>query len=187
MGFGLGSRLNKGFNHSLLSGSGRFQTGVAVSLLTDAKKCVREHFTRLHPDLHVDQQGYVLEVKDNLVEGVDADLIKRDYENGSGQEWDRKIRAVHSSAALAANTFGFFKDKRDVLEHMGARGFSCPRLEAKCPSGLRGTPPNLDVLLESNQDVIGVESLSQYLTANNRFYAGLWYPMDPAGMPVHTF
>jgi hypothetical protein len=129
-----------------------------MRLLTDAKKCAWNHFIRLHPDMRVDPQGYVLEVKDNLVEGVDADLIKQDYDNGSGQEWDYKIKAVHSSAALAANTFGFFKDKHDALELLGVRGFSCPRLEAKCPSGLRGTPPNLDALVESNQDVIGVES-----------------------------
>ncbi len=129
-----------------------------MSFSTTAKKCVWDHFSRLHPHLCVDPYGYVSNAENNLVVGVDAQLIKREYERGAGQEWDCKIRAVHSSAALAANTFGFFKNKPDALELLGVRGFSCLTLEAQCPTGLRGTPPNLDVLAESDQDVIGVES-----------------------------
>ena len=129
-----------------------------MSLLTDAKRCLRNHFRKLLPDVHVSAKGYVDKVDDNLIAGVQQEFIEPDYDRGSGQEWSGKMRAVHSSAALAANTFGFFKDKCEALELLGTRGFGCVRLEAQCPSGLRGTPPNLDVLLESEKDVIGIES-----------------------------
>ena len=49
-----------------------------------------------------DKQGYVTDPQANLVAGVTADMIKADYDNGRGQEWLSKIRALHSSSALAA-------------------------------------------------------------------------------------
>jgi hypothetical protein len=105
-----------------------------------------------------DPRGYVPSPEDNLVSGVTTDMIKADYDNGSGQEWLCKIRAIHSSAALAANTFGRWKTEPSRLTFAGSTGFAPPKLEAQCPTGLRGTPPNLDVLLESSEVVFGIES-----------------------------
>lgn len=105
-----------------------------------------------------DRRGYVTDPQANLVEGVTPDIIKGDYDVGSGKEWRSKIRAIHSSAALAANTFGRWKTEPSRLTFAGASRFAPPKLEAKCPTGLRGTPPNLDVLLKSTDTVIGIES-----------------------------
>lgn len=105
-----------------------------------------------------DRWGYVTRPEDNLVSGVTADMIKADYDNGSGREWLFKIRAIHSSAALAANTFGLWKTEPSRLTFTGSTGFAPPKLEAQCPTGLRGTPPNLDVLFESPEVVFGIES-----------------------------
>jgi len=105
-----------------------------------------------------DHLGYVPDPRENLVVGVTPEMIKGDYDRGSGQEWVFKIRAIHSSAALAANAFGRWKSDPSRLQLAGISGFGPPKLEAQCPSGLRGTPPNLDVLLLSPTAIIGIES-----------------------------
>lgn len=105
-----------------------------------------------------DYRGYLSRPGDNLVSSVSPDLVKADYDNGSGKEWLFKFRAIHSSAALAANTFGRWKTEPFRLTFSGSAGFAPPKLEAQCPTGLRGIPPNLDVLLESPEVVFGIES-----------------------------
>ena len=102
--------------------------------------------------------SYVTDVRMNLVPGVTTEMVQDDYRNGSGQEWLRKFRAIHSSAALAANSFGRWKREPGKLKIIGCTGFSSPKLESQCHTGLGGTPPNLDVLLESPTVVIGIES-----------------------------
>ena len=103
-------------------------------------------------------KGYVEDPRLNLVSGVTTEMIKTDYCSGSGQEWMAKIRAIHSSAALAANAFGRWKNDPDKLNLLGFSGFCSLKLEAKCRTGLGGTPPNLDVLLQSPNVIIGIES-----------------------------
>jgi len=105
-----------------------------------------------------DPKGYVEDARLILVSGVTPEMIKTDYCDGSGQEWLAKIRAIHSSAALVANTFGRWKTDLGKLKLLGLSGFQALKLEAKCSTGLRGTPPNLDVLLQSSDGVIGIES-----------------------------
>jgi hypothetical protein len=105
-----------------------------------------------------DGKGYVKDAQANLVQGVTTEMIKGDYDKGSGREWRSKIRAIHSSAALAANTFGPWRRDPSQLTFCGASGFNQLRFEAQCPTGLEGTPPNLDVLLQSEETVFGIES-----------------------------
>ena len=103
-------------------------------------------------------EGYVEDARMNLVAGLTPEMIQADYCGGSGQEWLLKIRAIHSSAALTANTFGRWKTDPAKLKILGLSGFQPPRLEVQCKTGLGGTPPNLDVLLQSPDTVIGIES-----------------------------
>jgi len=108
-----------------------------------------------------DGRGYVRCSRMNLLPTITpevAEQIEGDYREGSGKEWDSKICAIHSSAALAANAFGRWKDQPESLEVAGLRGFRSLTFEKKLATGLRGTPPNLDVLLEGREDVVGVES-----------------------------
>ena len=93
-------------------------------------------------------------------EDFEADLMA-----GDGKELAGKFRAAHSSSALAVNCFGPFRRNPAELVLLGMRGFSAPAFERKCPTGLRGgRAPNLDVLVESPQAVIGVESkLTEFL------------------------
>ena len=65
--------------------------------------------------------------------------------------------AAHSSACLAANVFGPFLTAGDNVP-LGGQSFAGEvRLEAECPTGLKGTPPTLDVLIDGTQ-VLAIES-----------------------------
>lgn len=108
--------------------------------------------------LEHDRKGYLAKPEMNLLSGVTPEMIKEDYENGRGHEWEHKFRAIHSSAALTANTFGRWKNEPARLMFAGHTGFDKLKFEAKCPTGLGGTPPHLDVLLASTDTVIAIES-----------------------------
>ena len=130
--------------------------GGNMTIVERAKKAIWEKSRLDH-----DNQGYIVEKEKpemNLLPDIKADLIKEDYLKGSGHEWRRKFRAIHSSAALAANTFGRWKTDPSRLSFCSYTGFDKLKLEAKCPTGLGGTPPHLDVLLTSTDTVIGIES-----------------------------
>jgi hypothetical protein len=127
-----------------------------------AKKGLWNRYRELNPDIKVDPRGYVKksEMGRNLLQPEWMGLIRKDYEEGGGKELDQKFRAVHSSAALVANHFAPFKREPSQLVMLGRIGFSRPTLEKKLPSGLHGTPPNLDVFLENknNNSCIAIES-----------------------------
>lgn len=108
--------------------------------------------------LDPDRKGYVTDIEMNLLPGVTREMIEEDYEGGSGHELSGKFCAIHSSSALTANTFGRWKTNTHLLTFAGHTGFDKLELEAQCPTGLGGTPPNLDVLLKSTDTVIGIES-----------------------------
>ena len=110
-----------------------------------------------HP---LDGKGYVSDPRHNLIEGVDFDTLRHDFAGGSGNELDSKFRAVHSSSALAANSFGFFKNAAhlDRLSLAALGGFRAPTFEKKVRTGLGGTPPNLDVFVENATAIVGIES-----------------------------
>jgi len=80
-----------------------------------------------------------------------------EFRSGSGVELvdhpkrPAKMRALHSSAALAVNFFDYWRDREmTTLAHaLGLSGsIKTIKFEAQCPTGLQGNPPNLDLLLE---------------------------------------
>lgn len=109
---------------------------------------------------------YCSEVGDNLFQPL-SEETRRDFESGGGGEPGRpgrrgKMRALHSSSALACNFFDYWRG-RD-LEPL-ARALGSParpeglRFEAGFPTGLRGNSPNLDVVFHSaDGTVLAVES-----------------------------
>lgn len=63
------------------------------------------------------------------------------------------------------NCFGPFKRNHSDLRVCGSEGFTCLRFERRGPTGLHGTPPNLDVLMERAGRVVAVESkCTEYLS-----------------------
>jgi hypothetical protein len=120
-----------------------------------------------------DSRGYVLRPEDNLVPGVAMAQFQGDLEKGAGKELQGKFCAVHSSAALVVNSFAPFKDRSDELVVMGERGFTALAFEQELNTGLRGTPPTVDVLLRRDREVVAVESkfLEYFQPTQPRFAA----------------
>jgi hypothetical protein len=120
---------------------------------------LRHRFSRSSPQTVLDEKGYVREASENLIEGVHLGDFEADVRQGDGNELAGKFRAVHSSTALAVNTFAPFKANTAALRLPAGGDFVSLSFERKCPHGLRmGNPPNLDVLMDSPKGVVAIES-----------------------------
>src|SRR6266478_2197553 len=62
-----------------------------------------------------DAKGYVLTPHENLISGVTMDQFETDLRQGDGDELRTKFCALHSSCALAVNTFAPFKTRPEQL------------------------------------------------------------------------
>ena len=128
-----------------------------------ALRALRDALAR--PGVVLDEQGYTRSFADNLVPSVEIADFEADLAQGSGDELGGKFRAAHSSSALAVNCFAPFKRNLSDLRVCRADGFASLNFEKKCPTGLRGTPPNLDVLLGCAEGVVAIESkCTEYLS-----------------------
>ena len=114
----------------------------------------------------VDADGYVGSLEENLVVPMSAET-RREFGGGSGSELGGedgrgKMQALHSSSALAYNLFEYWRHRQDRGPLQRALGLDEPvrsiSFEVQFPTGLRGTPPNLDVVLECDDHLIGIES-----------------------------
>lgn len=111
-----------------------------------------------------DDRGYVANISDNFAPGLNWKMIEPAFRDGAGQETIArrgrrpKMLAVHSSSALAVNVFGPWVDRPSEVSLLGGSGFDDLKFERRCPTGLRGTPPHLDVFLSAEESVVGIES-----------------------------
>lgn len=134
------------------------QIGNSMSKLSRrVKRKLWERFTDFSK-LQLDENGYVSTAEENLLPGVNLDDFEKDFQQGSGNELENKFLAVHSSSALAANTFAPWRNMPFDLFLCGHYGFEEIVFERKCPTGLSGMPPNLDLFLRNDSVTIGVES-----------------------------
>jgi hypothetical protein len=122
-----------------------------------AKRALAAGLSAVEPDVVVDHRGYVRDLDDNLV-GVSRAEIEREFAAGAGNELAGKMLAPWSSSALAANSFARWRPCADALKLAGISGFRSFAFERKCDHGVRGEWPNLDVVLERDRAVVGVES-----------------------------
>lgn len=115
-----------------------------------------------------DEKGYLGAVADNFFVPLSADAV-REFGAGSGGEMKSrkdgrppKMCALHSSSVLACNVFDYWRASNGKVV-ASALGLKSPvkrmEFEAQFPTGLPGSPPNLDVglWLESGA-VWGIES-----------------------------
>jgi hypothetical protein len=124
-----------------------------------AKFALRNGLLKSAPKLVIDEKGYLPEARQNLLDGAELSDIEADFRQGGGNELAKKFRAAHSSSALAANTFAPFKSKIDDLRLFGEAGFTSLKFERKCPNGVaKRAPANLDVLVESPNRIVAIES-----------------------------
>ncbi|MBZ4023158.1 hypothetical protein CKO11_11885 [Rhodobacter sp. TJ_12] len=136
---------------------------------------------RAHPGVDLDEKGYAPDWRRNLLPAVCANDVAQELSEGSGQELATKFRAAHSSSALAVNVFAPFKRAPEVLHILDRAGFTQVAFEKKCPTGLGGTPPNLDVILEAPDGLIAIESKClEYLTPKTAKFADSYRSDLPA-------
>jgi hypothetical protein len=105
--------------------------------------------------IDIDQHGYVIHPESNLLAPLSPTFESALIAAGGGELQEQrsrppKIRALHSSAVLAINIFQYW-ERRTGYELSRALGFDAAlvdvRIEQQFSSGLRGTPPTLDVVL----------------------------------------
>lgn len=124
--------------------------------------------------LSADQQGYLANVEDNFFQPL-SPVARKAFEEGSGCELrDRdgrpaKMRALHSSSALAVNVFDFWTSRGlgPVLRALEIEGDATDfAFERKLPTGKGGTPPNVDVVIPlADRRLVGIESkYTEWLT-----------------------
>jgi hypothetical protein len=114
----------------------------------------------------VTPKGYTEHFDDAVLPGFSPETraaIRSDLSGKGGSELVQrgearaKFHAAHSSACLAANVFGPFLAERQGVPISDATYTGETHLEVECSSGLRGTPPTLDCLVEAPH-ILAVES-----------------------------
>ncbi len=125
-------------------------------------------------DLEVDSRGYLSSYQLNLFRPLNQKSLEA-FNRGSGSELKdtprkpAKMRALHSSSALAVNVFDTWMDRNasPLLSVLNLEpGEVDVHFEEQYPTGLPGNPPNLDVVLRrSGGHVIAIESkFTEWLT-----------------------
>jgi hypothetical protein len=109
----------------------------------------------------LDALGYAESLNANLCSALST-ATRRDFGRGSGSELTRKMRAPHSSSALVCNVFEHWRTHDPVPLQQALRlpeAIVALNFEVQCRTGLRGTPPNLDLVLTlANGRVAAFES-----------------------------
>ena len=131
---------------------------ISNSTLGLCKAALASALTRASPGTVLDEAGYVGQVGQNLISGVHLRDFEEDFRQGNGQELEAKMRAAHSSSALAVNTFAPFKHNPGDLSLGTASPSSRLVFERKCPNGMGTAPPNLDALVEGESGTVAIES-----------------------------
>jgi hypothetical protein len=141
--------------------------------------------------IEVDSAGYVARLEDVLLATLNTGertAIEADLEGKGGSELIArgdarpKFHAAHSSAALAANAFGPFLGQGTALSLAGRVWQGAASLEEECPTGLPGTPPTLDLLVDG-PEVLGVESKCTETFARHEAHFKPSYAEATASLP----
>lgn len=99
---------------------------------------------------------------------------------GDGDELRMKFCAVHSSAALAVNSFAPFKVNPGGLRLLGKQGAINVEFERKLPIFRGGRSPNVDVWIDRDSEAVAVESkLLEYLTLKSPTFSDVYKRLAP--------
>ena len=140
---------------------------MAVSIQLRAQRALAAALAARLPADALDADARTQHLQQNLVDGLtDAQrrrVIDQIAMGDGGELLERagrrpKLHSAHSSAALAVNAFAAWIGRDSELELAGVAGLDVLEFERKCPIGVRGKTPNLDVLAIRPDRVIAVES-----------------------------
>lgn len=160
----------------------RLEQGERGRLYLAAKYALSDAFRRTKGNKALGQwqspfDAYCATVEDNLLKGVPFSKLRQAFDDGEGKELhgDKhcppKMAAVYSSSALVVNTFGPWHDNPSELMINGHTGFRKMNFEAQLSHGLQRPWPHLDLCLESDTEVLAIESKClEYLTAKRAFF-----------------
>jgi hypothetical protein len=93
--------------------------------------------------------GRIRRISDLLIDGVRHEQLPDSIDR-------TRLRAPHSAAALTINSFLRWRGAIDQLPLAGWTGFDAVQFEVRCPTGLRGTPPHLDLLALRGEVAVAV-------------------------------
>jgi hypothetical protein len=138
--------------------------------------------------LAFDAKGHTENLDENLFSHMSQD-VQSIFMRGKGNELTGKMKALHSSSALVYNFFEYWRGKSleplervliaECCEPCELREFE---YEQTFPTGLRGTPPHLDVtLVGTNGKKIAVESkfTEPYCKAKGGAFQASYFPEEP--------
>lgn len=112
------------------------------------------------PKAHVDDLGYAT-FEDSLVEGVDADRVRKAFPTAEGRGPDSRrprLFAANSPLMLAVNVFAPWLADLDRLTVAKTGGFRDLRFDLRLPAAGEASAGWLPLLLVSPAGLVGVES-----------------------------
>lgn len=83
--------------------------------------------------------GRIRGISDLLIQGIVSEQLPESIQR-------TRLCSPDCAAALAVNSFLPWRDATDKLPLAGWIGFEAIQFDVRCPTGLRGTPPHLDLL-----------------------------------------
>ena len=83
--------------------------------------------------------GRIRRISDLLIDGLRSEQLPASMHR-------TRLHSPDSAAALAVNSFLPWRGAIDQLPLAGWIGFDAVQFDVRCPTGLRGTPPHLDLL-----------------------------------------
>jgi hypothetical protein len=97
-----------------------------------------------------------------------------------------RLRLPQSASAMALNSFLPWRDRSEGLVLVGQGPFTELRFAARCPTGVRGTPPLLDLLAANGDSLVavaarGADYIGRKPSRLAAAYAGTRLPDDMAG------
>ena len=69
-----------------------------------------------------------------------------------------RMRVPESGIVLAVNSFFHWRERPHLMSLAGETGFTDLRFDARCPTGVRGTPPHLDLIAARGNRLVAVTS-----------------------------
>jgi hypothetical protein len=132
--------------------------------------------------------GYLTEVGHNLRSPLSKGA-RSAFARGSGSELmsrgpkPPKMCALHSSSALAVNVFDFWTERPNsvLAQRLGMKRQEVTvSFEKQFPTGLRGVPPNLDIVIRGKEDpFVAIESkFTEWMTPKRKrpVFKGKYFP-----------